>query len=164
MVSSIAVYPGTFDPMTYGHIDIVKRSLRLFDTIVVAVAQDVMKETLFLLEERVSLAKQVLADIPGVEIHGFQGLLVNWMKSRNFYVIIRGVRWAEDVHYEWKMAMINQQLAHDIETIWLTAKPKHGYVAANMVRHIARLGGDVRHMVPPVVETALHRKLKKSEQ
>lgn len=159
MLSSV-VYPGTFDPITYGHIDIIQRASQLFDRVIVSIAQDTPKETLFSLPERVALARQALADVPRVTVRGFDGLLVNWMQSHDWRIIIRGIRWADDVHYEWKMAMINQNLAHDIETICLMARPKHGYITASTVRHIARLQGDVSQMVPPLVVEALHHKLR----
>ncbi len=157
-MSSIAVYPGTFDPITFGHIDMIQRSLRLFDKVIVAVAQDTMKETLFSLTERVNLAKTALSNTAGVEVQGFRGLLVEWMHVHNWNMIVRGVRWADDMHDEWKIAMINKNLASDIETVWLTALPKYGHISASIVRHIAQLQGDVTPMVPACVVEVLRGK------
>lgn len=159
MRDAIAVYPGTFDPLTGGHEDLVRRSARLFDKVVLAIAASPGKRPLFDLAERVEMAQQVLADCPNVEVTGFDGLLMEFMKAQNARVILRGLRAVSDFEYEFQMAGMNRKLYPDVETVFLTPGEEYMFVSATMVREIARLGGDVTKFVHPVVLEHLKRKI-----
>lgn len=159
MRDAIAVYPGTFDPLTRGHEDLVRRSARLFDKVVLAIAASPGKRPLFDLAERVAMAQQVLADCPNVEVTGFDGLLMEFMKAQNARVILRGLRAVSDFEYEFQMAGMNRKLYPDVETVFLTPGEEYMFVSATMVREIARLGGDVTKFVHPVVLEHLKRKI-----
>lgn len=159
MRDAIAVYPGTFDPLTGGHEDLVRRSARLFDKVVLAIAASPGKRPLFDLAERVAMAQQVLADCPNVEVTGFDGLLMEFMKAQNARVILRGLRAVSDFEYEFQMAGMNRKLYPDVETVFLTPGEEYMFVSATMVREIARLGGDVTKFVHPVVLEHLKRKI-----
>ena len=158
MTSSI-IYPGTFDPITNGHIDLIKRAGRLFDRVVVAVASHSQKETLFTLEEREMMVKESLSDYHNVEICSFSGLLVEFVQEEKIMMILRGLRAISDFEYELQLASINRQMEPRIETVFLTPSEKYAYVSASMVREIASLGGDVSLFVPGVVKIALQKKL-----
>ena len=157
----IAVYPGTFDPMTRGHEDLVRRASRLYDRIVVGVADSPLKRPFFTMEERVMIAREVLGHYPNVEVTGFQGLLKDFVRSQNADVILRGLRAVSDFEYEFQMALTNRKLAPDIETMFLMPNEDFSYVSSSMVREIASLGGDAAKFVPPVVAAALQKKLAK---
>lgn len=153
-----AVYAGTFDPITCGHIDIVKRACHVFDEIVVAVATDTPKATLFSLAERVELAEDSLKGIDGATVQGFSGLLVHWMQANHWRIIVRGLRLGDNQHHEWGMATLNQHLDGDLETIFFHAHSKYIALSSRVVRELSRLGGDVSTMVPVCVENALRIK------
>ncbi|NKN34127.1 pantetheine-phosphate adenylyltransferase [Marichromatium bheemlicum] len=149
------VYPGTFDPITNGHVDLILRAARLFDRVVVAVAADTGKQTLFTTEERVALVREAVADIPNVETVDFQGLLVDFTRELGVDVIMRGLRAVSDFEYEFQLAGMNRRMAPDIETLFLTPAEKYAYISSSLVREIARLKGDVSAFVVPTVEAAL---------
>ena len=154
-----AVYAGTFDPMTYGHLDVATRAAHVFDRLTLAVAEDPRKTLLFDVEERVALARECLAKLPNVEVVPFGGLLVDWARQRGIHTLIRGLRAFSDFEYEFQMALTNRKLAPDIETLFLMPNEDFSYVSSSMVREIAALGGGVGQFVPPAVAAALQRKL-----
>ncbi len=153
-----AIYPGTFDPITKGHIDIIHRAARLFNKIIVAIADSRDKSPLFSLDERQSLAQSVLAEIHNIEIIPFNGLATDFADQQAAKVIIRGIRAVSDFDYEFQMAGMNRQLNMDIETVFLTPSQELSYISANLVRTIASFNGDVSQFVPPVVVSALKAK------
>ena len=157
---NIAIYPGTFDPITLGHSDLVERAARLFDKVIVAVAVSAQKQTVFTLDERLSLARKVLQDIPNVEVCAFEGLLVGFARQRQANVIIRGLRAVSDFEYEFQLAGMNRKLAPDIETLFLTPAEQYAYISSSLVREIAALGGDVSPFVHSFVMAELLNKLR----
>ena len=157
-MTTIAIYPGTFDPITNGHTDLVKRASKLFDKIIVAVAISPNKTPIFSLDERVSLAKQTLADINNVEVCGFDGLLVDVATQQGAQVIIRGLRAVSDFEHEFQLASMNRKMQPDVETLFLTPAEQYSYISASLVREIAALDGDISEFVAPCVMTALKAK------
>lgn len=155
----IAIYPGTFDPVTYGHLDIIERAISLFDHLIVAVAEEVEKATLFTVDERVQILKEVLKDSPNIEIDHFRGLLVDYVKRRRARFIIRGLRAISDFESEFQMALINKQLSPQIETIFLMTKESHLYFSSSLAKEIVKLGGNASDLVPYTVELRLREKL-----
>jgi len=151
-----AVYPGTFDPITRGHEDLVRRATRLFDQVVVAVASS-RQSTFFSVDERVEMAKEVLAGYANVEVVGFSGLLMDFLREHGARIIIRGLRAASDFEYEFQMAGMNRNLYPDVETVFLTPGEQYMFISATMVREIASLGGDVSHFVNPIILPKLRR-------
>jgi len=151
----VAIYPGTFDPVTRGHEDLVRRAASLFDHVILAVAESPSKSPTFPLAERVAMAQEVLAGIPNVEICGFNILLMKFVQQQNAKVIIRGLRAVSDFEYEFQMAGMNRSLYPGIETVFLTPGEQYMFVSATMVREISRLGGDVSKFVQPCVEQRL---------
>jgi len=151
----IAIYPGTFDPMTRGHEDIVRRAAGLFERLVVAIAESPAKRPNFDLNTRVEIAKEILADVPNLEIVGFNTLLMNFVHERGAKIIIRGLRAVSDFEYEFQMAGMNRSLYPEVETVFLTPGEQYMFISATMVREIARLGGDVSKFVHPCVEKLL---------
>lgn len=154
-----AIYPGTFDPLTNGHTDLVRRAARLFDEVIVAVAANPQKRPMFDLEERVGLAREVLGDVPGVRVEGFESLLVDFMRSRGARVVLRGLRAVSDFEFEFQLAGMNRRLAPEIETVFLTPSEQEMFISASLVKEVARLGGDVAAFVDPRVLAALKTKL-----
>ncbi|MEY3016544.1 MAG: pantetheine-phosphate adenylyltransferase [Burkholderiaceae bacterium] len=157
---TIAVYPGTFDPLTRGHEDLVRRAAKLFDKLVVGVADSRSKKPFFSLVERVEIAKEILSHYPNVEVKGFQGLLKDFVREQDARVIIRGLRAVSDFEYEFQMAGMNRYLMPDVETMFLTPSDQYQFISGSIVREIATLGGDVSKFVFPSVEEWLLRKLK----
>lgn len=155
-----AIYPGTFDPITRGHEDVVRRAARLFDEVVVAVAKSHGKKPLFDLDERVALAAEVLADCPNVRVVGFSGLLMQFAREEGALVVIRGLRAVSDFEYEFQLAGMNRHLYPEVETIFLTPSEQYMFISASLVREIAVLGGDISKFVPSVVDVAIQQKLK----
>ncbi len=149
------VYPGTFDPITNGHKDLVERAARMFNEVVVAVAASPRKVPMFSLEDRVMFAVQCLAHLPNVRVVGFDSLLVFFLKEQQAHIVLRGLRAVSDFEYEFQLANMNRQLAPDIETVFLTPSEHLSYISSTLVREIAVLGGDVRKFVPSVVAEAL---------
>ena len=152
-----AVYPGTFDPITRGHEDLVRRAARLFDHMIVAVADSKSKKPFFSLDDRIRMAREVLAGIPNIEVIGFSGLLMDFMREHQAKVIIRGLRAVSDFEYEFQMAGMNRNLYPDVETVFLTPGEQYMFISATMVREIATLGGDVSHFVNPLVAARIQR-------
>lgn len=159
----IAVYAGTFDPITAGHEDITRRAGKLFDRVIIAIADSKSKKPLFTLEERIALARGALSDMKNVEVMGFSGLLMNFVQQHNARVVVRGVRSVTDFDYEFQLAGMNRQLFPAVETIFLTPGEQHAYVSATLVREIAILGGDYAKFVSPFVAKSLAGKIKQRE-
>jgi pantetheine-phosphate adenylyltransferase len=153
-----AMYPGTFDPVTRGHEDLVRRATKLFDEVVVAIATNPDKAPLFSLEERVALATDVLKDIPGVSVTGYEGLTVDFARERGLSAIIRGLRAVSDFEYEFQLATMNRHLTDQVETVFLTPTEHYTFVSSSLVREIARLGGDVSSFVHARVAEGLTTK------
>ena len=153
----IAVYPGTFDPITLGHEDVVRRAARLFDEVIVAVAGSTSKRTLFNLEERVLLAKD-LFDAPNIQVVGFDGLLMQFVQAQGAQIVIRGLRAASDFEYEFQLAGMNRQLYPQLETLFLTPSEQYMFVSSSLVREVALLGGDVEQFVSANVVAAIEQK------
>lgn len=160
MSKRIAVYPGTFDPLTSGHEDIVRRAASLFDRVIIGVAESRSKRPLFSLTERVEIAREVLTGYPNVEIYGFDCLLMDFMRQHGASVIMRGLRAVSDFEYEFQMAGMNRNLYPEVETVFLTPSDQYMFVSATIVREIALLGGDVSKFVPPQVQRRLAEKIK----
>jgi pantetheine-phosphate adenylyltransferase len=160
MNNGIAVYPGTFDPFTRGHEDLVRRAARLFAHVVVGIAESHSKRPIFPLAERVAMASDLIGDLPNVKVFGFEGLLMDFLRERNARVILRGLRAVSDFEYEFQMAGMNRSLHPDIETLFLTPGEQYMFISATMVREIAFLGGDVSKFVHPLVAERLAEKLR----
>jgi pantetheine-phosphate adenylyltransferase len=160
MNNGIAVYPGTFDPFTRGHEDLVRRAARLFSRLIIGIAASPGKRPLFTLEERVALARELCADLPNVEVAGFSGLLIDFLRSRGARVILRGLRAASDFEYEFQLAGMNRSLHPEIDTLFLTPGEQYMFISATMVREIASLGGDVSKFVHPLVAARLAEKFR----
>ena len=153
-----AVYPGTFDPLTRGHEDLVRRASRLFETLILAVADSKAKRTFFSLEERVEMAREVLGDIKNLKVVGFTGLLIDLVRQHDARVVMRGLRAVSDFEYEFQLAGMNRSLNPEFETIFLTPSEQHMFISATLVREIALLGGDVSEFVHPTVAKKLKAK------
>ena len=159
-MSAAAMYPGTFDPITLGHEDIIKRAVNVFDRVVLAIAADTgSKAPMFDLEERVELARSALADIDGVEVASYKGLTVDFARDNGLSVIIRGLRAVSDFEYEFQLATMNRHLTEEVETVFLTPPETYTFISSSLVREIARLGGDVSEFVSPKVKDALLERL-----
>ncbi|MDZ7803715.1 pantetheine-phosphate adenylyltransferase [Thiohalophilus sp.] len=157
----IAIYPGTFDPITNGHSDLVQRAGRLFDQVIVAIAAGgTGKQPVFSLEERIGMAQEVLQDIDNVRVCGFDILLVDFMRQQEATVIIRGLRAVSDFEYEFQLASMNRHLAENIETVFMTPAEEYSYISSSLVREVARLGGDVSSFVHEKVVAALSRRMR----
>src|SRR5687768_5688642 len=159
-MSHTAVYPGTFDPVTLGHEDLARRASRLFDRVIIAVADSRAKKPFFALDERVEMAREVLKDIPNVEVTGFSGLLMRFVQDRGARVVVRGLRAVSDFEYEFQLAGMNRGMYPDVETIFLTPGEQFMFISATIVREISVLGGDTTKFVPPSVAERLKGKIK----
>jgi pantetheine-phosphate adenylyltransferase len=155
------IYPGTFDPLTKGHIDLIERASRLFKDVIVAIANNPGKTPLFSHAERIDLAKKVLAPYKNVTVIGFSCLLTEFAKQQEAHVILRGLRAVSDFEYEFQLASMNRHMAPELETLFLTPAEQYSFISANLVREIAALGGDVSEFVHPVVAAALRKRLQK---
>lgn len=158
-MKNIVVYPGTFDPLTFGHIDLVERAARIADQVIVAVAANTNKKPLFSLNERVDLTRQVLAKHKNVSVFGFETLLIHFMREHSANIILRGLRVVSDFDYEFQLAGMNRHLAPDIESMFLMPAENYTYISSSFVREIASLGGDVKPFVPEIIVSALQKKL-----
>lgn len=154
----IAIYPGTFDPITSGHLDLIARAARLYDRIIVAVALNKGKTPLFTMEERVAMAREVTTEFGNVKVKGFDSLLVEFAKKQNAHVILRGLRAVSDFEYEFQLAGMNRRLAPDLETVFLTPAEQYEFISSSMIREIAQLKGDVSSFVPDLVHQRLIEK------
>jgi pantetheine-phosphate adenylyltransferase len=161
----IAIYPGTFDPITYGHIDIIERASRLFDEIIITVANNPSKKPLFSAKERVSLIKQSISDInkdATIKVETFEGLIVDFARKKKASCIIRGLRAISDFEYELQMALVNRRLEADISTVFLMPHENYTYLNSTIVKEVANFGGDISNFVPPIVEKTLKKKNSKN--
>ena len=152
-----AVYPGTFDPITNGHHDLVRRAATIFDRVVVAIAANPGKAPMFSLDKRIELAQRVLADVPNVEVKGYSNLTVDFARDNNLNVIIRGLRAVSDFEFEFQLANMSRHLSRDIETVFMTPQEQFTFISSSLVREIALLGGDVNEFVHPIVAEELRR-------
>ena len=157
-MGSRAMYPGTFDPITNGHNDLVRRACRIFDKVVVSIAANPNKAPLFSLDQRVQLARTVLADVPNVEVSGYMGLTVDFARKNGLNVIVRGLRAVSDFEFEFQLATMSRHLSDQVETVFLTPTEQFNFISSTLIREIASLGGDVEEFVHPVVATALREK------
>ena len=158
-MTKTAIYPGTFDPITNGHADLIQRAAKLFDKVIVAVAAHSGKKPAFSLEERIELAREVTADIDGIEVCGFDSLLVNFARERGAQVILRGLRAVSDFEYEFQLAGMNRKLSPEIETLYLMPSEQYTYISSSLVKEVAALDGDISKFVHPHVNIALKAKL-----
>lgn len=161
MKNKRAVYPGTFDPITYGHLDLIKRAAKIFDVVIVAVAHSEDKKPLFSIRERVRMVKEAMADIQKVKVDDFDCLIVDYIKRVKAHVIIRGVRMISDFEYEFQMALTNRSLNPDIETIFMMPNESYCYLSSKLIKEAASLGGAVENFVPKKIALALKQKLLK---
>ena len=157
-----AIYPGTFDPVTYGHIDLIKRAVKLFGEVTVAVAYNPQKSPLFSVGERTLLLKKAVKDIEGVSVVSFNGLVVDFARKNKAALVIRGLRMLSDFEYEFQMALTNRKFADDIETIFLMPSESFSYVSSKLLKEAASLGADLSHFLPSFVESALKKKMRRS--
>lgn len=155
-----AVYPGTFDPVTYGHIDLIKRALKIFDRVIIAVAHNPEKKPLFTVEERITMLKRATKGLKGVVIEDFDSLVVDYARRKSASVVIRGLRMLSDFEYEFQMALTNRKLAEDIETIFMMPSEQYSYLSSKLIKEAVALGADVKAFVPKFVEKALAEKLR----
>jgi len=160
-MEKIAIYPGTFDPFTFGHLDLIQRGAKIFDRLIVAVSTNPVKRPLFTLEERIELAKKISEPFGNVEVDQFNGLLVDYAKERGVPVLIRGLRAFSDFEFEFQMALTNRKMAPEVETMFLMPKNEFSYISSSMVRQIAAYGADTRDFVPPEIHSALIKKMAK---
>ncbi len=154
-----AIYPGSFDPITNGHLDVIQRAAKLFDEVIVAVAFNEQKSSLFSVEERVALIQRAAADVPNIRIARFDGLLVDFARQQQASAVVRGLRAISDFEFEFQMALMNRKLEPEIETIFMMPAEKYTYISSRIVKEIARLGGDVTAFVPATVAEALQKQL-----
>jgi pantetheine-phosphate adenylyltransferase len=157
-MSTLAVYPGSFDPLTNGHVDIITRGSRLFDRIIVAILVNAEKSPLFTMEERVEMSRTVFKGQPNVEVDTFDGLLVDYVARRNAQVIVRGLRAVSDFEFEFQMALMNQRLNGTIETVFMMPSEKYTFISSRLIKEVFALGGQVHGLVPDLIETRLREK------
>ncbi|MFH1903994.1 MAG: pantetheine-phosphate adenylyltransferase [bacterium] len=158
-MNKIAVYPGTFDPVTHGHVDLIKRGIKTFDKLIVAVSHNPDKNPLFTVSERVDMLREITKDMKNVEVDDFGGLLVDYVRIKGTNVVLRGIRAFSDFEYEFQMALINRKLSLEIETIFMMPNESFSYVSSKIIKQIASMKGDVSKFVPEVVEEYLKKKL-----
>ncbi len=158
-MANVALYPGSFDPITVGHVNIIERGLRLYDRVVVAVARNISKTALFTIDERLEMVRDVFPDDPALSIESFDGLLVDYVRERDIDVILRGLRAVADFEYEYQMANMNRHLDDQVETVFLMAAPNTFYVSSRLVKEVATLGGDISSVVPTAVVDRLNARI-----
>jgi pantetheine-phosphate adenylyltransferase len=158
-MSTLAVYPGSFDPLTNGHVDIIARGTRLFDRIIVAIAVNAEKSPLFTMEERVEITRAVFKDLPSVEVEAFDGLLVDYVARRDANVIVRGLRAVSDFEFEFQMALMNRRLNGRIETVFMMPAEQYSYISSRLIKEVFTLGARVHGLVPDMVEARLREKV-----
>jgi pantetheine-phosphate adenylyltransferase len=162
----IAIYPGTFDPITYGHIDVLERAIELFDKVIISVSRDSPKTTLFSVSERLDMIKAVTKKYPTVEAESFNGLMVEYAKKKKATAVVRGLRAMSDFEFEFQMALMNRKLAQNYKftTVFLMPHENHTYLNSSVIRELARLGGDISHFVPSYVKKCLTRKMEETKR
>jgi pantetheine-phosphate adenylyltransferase len=156
-----AIYPGSFDPVTFGHLDVIKRATRIFPQVYVAVANNTSKQAIFTIEERVALLKKVTKGMKGVVVESFETLVIKYARSKKINVLIRGLRMTSDFEYEFQIALTNRRLAQDIETVFLMPSENHSFVSSSLLKEVAALGADISSFVPKIVEIELKKILQK---
>jgi pantetheine-phosphate adenylyltransferase len=161
MTERVVIYPGSFDPITNGHVDIVQRALAMFDRVIVAIAENVRKAPLFSVEERKQHIREAVSDDSRVEVDAFEGLLVDYVQRRGARIVVRGLRALADFEYEFQLAHMNRRLGRGIDTVFLMTSEKDFYVASSLVKEVAQFGGDVAGLVPPGVHKALSEKFRR---
>jgi len=157
--SVVALYPGSFDPITTGHLDLIERASALFDKLIVAILRNDLKEALFSVDERIDMLSDVVRPFPNVEVGSFDGLLVDYAEQRGASVILRGIRAISDYEYELQMALMNRRLRPNIETVFLLAGEAHSFISSRLVKEVIRLGGNISGLVPPSIEGRLRKRL-----
>ena len=162
--SAVAIYPGSFDPITNGHLDLIERGARLFDRLIVAILQHDLKQPLFTVEERIDMLREVVHSFPNVEVDSFDGLLVDYAAQKEATAILRGIRAISDYEYELQMALMNRRLHPEIETVFLMAGEAYSFISSRLVREVASLGGDVSGLVPPTVEARLQNRVPRQQR
>ena len=156
-----AIYPGSFDPVTYGHIDLIKRAARVFDEVIVAVANNIQKKPLFNTKDRLGMLKEATRGMKGIKVESFDGLVINFARKRDSKVLIRGLRMVSDFEYEFQMALTNRRLAEDIETVFLMPSEGHSFISSALIKEAVALGADVSSFVPQFVAKKLKEKLRR---
>ena len=162
-MKTLVIYPGSFDPVTYGHIDIIKRAFKLTDRLIVAVANNYEKSPMFTLKERVEMLKQATNGLKGVSVDSFDGLAVDYVKSKGAKAMIRSLRMISDFEYEFQMALTNRKLSPTVETIFMTPSEEYSYVSSRLIKEAASLGADISSFVPDFVQKAIRKKLNKNK-
>ena len=162
-MSRLAVYPGSFDPLTKGHLDIIQRAARLFDAVIVAVSNNPSKKHTFSVSERIDMVEASIRDLPNVDVDTFSGLLVDYLRAKKSHILIRGVRVVSDMDYEFQLASFNRRLYKDVETVFLMPDEQYTYLAASMVKEVARLGAPVDAFVGPIVARRLKLLFKRAK-
>ena len=157
-MNKIVLYPGTFDPITKGHMDLVQRACRLFDKVIIAIAESSSKNPMFSMDERVNLVREIFKGNTQVQVEGFNGLLAHFAKEKNALAVLRGIRAVSDFEFEFQLANMNRHLDPDLESIFLTPSEKYSYISSSLVREVASLGGDITAFVDPIVQAALEQK------
>ena len=158
MKNRIAIYPGSFDPITNGHMDIIQRGLEIFDQVIIAVARNSEKNSLFSVQERIELIDRLIADNPQLEVDTFDGLLVDYVVSRKASVILRGLRAVSDFEYEFQLAQMNRSISQQVETLFMMTATQNAYLSSSIVKEVASHGGDIDNFVPPLVAVELRKK------
>lgn len=161
--SVIAIYPGSFDPITNGHLDLIQRGARMFDRLIVSILRNDTKKALFSVEERKAMLAEVVHVYPNVEVDSFNGLLVDYAAAREATVLLRGIRAISDYEYELQMALMNRRLRPDIETVFMMANEAYSFISSRLVKEVYGLGGNITGLVPPSVEARMHRRLAKTK-
>ena len=156
---TIAVYPGSFDPPTYGHLDIIDRSSRVFSRVIVSVAKNIRKDTMFTPTERMNMLRRLTRSFPNVEVDSFRGLLVEYVRVVDAHVVVRGLRAISDFEYEFQMAHMNKKLSPEVDTVFMMTGERYSYISSQIAREIARFGGKIDDLVPPLVRDRMLRKL-----
>jgi pantetheine-phosphate adenylyltransferase len=162
-MKTVAVYPGSFDPPTYGHLDIIHRSSQVFSRVIVAVAKNIRKDTMFPPTERMNMLRKLTRSFPNVEVDSFRGLLIDYVCNVEAHVVVRGLRAISDFEYEFQMAHMNKKLSPEIDTVFMMTGERFSYISSHITKEIARFGGKIDDLVPPLVRDTIHRKLERKK-